>query len=142
VDLEDELLLTNPKVPVLVRDITTGIVVEYVGITDCALSLGLSEATVYNASISGKQELFPGNLQFKLKRDKSEWRAASVDELEYRGGIRPVVVTDIETGEELIFKTSRECCKALDILPNTLSFRLTKAKNKDAVYGKYKFKLK
>jgi hypothetical protein len=65
--------LSRKCLPILVRDVKSGLISEYPSIIECSKHLGVSKDTVlYRLRYLGKR-LSPSGQQFKLKKDKTPW---------------------------------------------------------------------
>ena len=88
----------------------------------------------------GQLVFYPGFYQLKLESDQTPWREIDdpYEEVARGSTARPVVVTNVETGEETVYMTCVECAEAMDILTTTLNFRLQNGGGV-RVYDGYRF---
>lgn len=100
-DLERENAQATCGQRVLCRNVKTNEIVEYESAAHCARALGLNEITVGARLRLGPQNVFLGNLQFKLKSDPTPWRHVEDPEKELERYKIPVKVflRDIFTKE-------------------------------------------
>lgn len=129
---ERALLMNFNIKKVLIRYVLTSEVKEFPSVTEAAIYLNLSKATVSTWARLKDQPVLPGLIQIKFANDQTTWRNVSDPYLEYEmySGVRPIVVREIETGKETIFLSSKECGLAMGLLPSTLYYRL-KSKGRD-----------
>lgn len=106
--------LRSDNVPVLVRNINTGLVTRYNSYRECGDDLGYNDSTIYRWLLIKGQPIYLEELQFKLESDSSSWRTPQSDEItmSVRGGIA-VLVKNTITGKVTKYKSSKECAIAL-----------------------------
>ncbi len=128
---ELELLKQSWSKVVLVKDLETSNVLEFQTQRETGNFLGLSEVSVRNRLVSGKQTLVKSALNGKFfliqrKMDFRDWRVIKDPLLEYQkdSSERPVIVTNVLTGKETEFSSLTECAKVFGLQTNTLCFRL------------------
>lgn len=112
-DLEKENAEAIHGTRVLCRNVKTNEIVEYESAAQCGRSLGLDEITVAARLRLGPQNVFLGNLQFKLKSDSTPWRHVEDPEKELERYKTPVKVylRDIFTKEVFKYDSIGDACK-------------------------------
>lgn len=100
-DIETKLRLANNGGRVLVRNVYTNEVKEFVSAMACSEYYGLSSTTVAVRLRKGGQLVFKGGLQFKRKHDPSPWREITDinAELKRTEFDMPVFCKDVISGE-------------------------------------------
>lgn len=131
-DRERALLMNFNIRKVLVRHVLTGEVKEFPSVTEAAIYLNASKAAVSTWARMKHQPVLPGLVQIKTADDQAPWRNVLDPYLEYEmhSGVKPIIVREVDTGEETIFLSSKDCGLAMGLLPSTLYYRL-KSKGQD-----------
>lgn len=108
---------------ILVRDVSTGSIVEFEKLTDMANHFSVSPATVTSWLKRTGQPILPGNIQIKLDPEES-WREPGLGESEPKRGKTIVVVA--ANGDELFYDSIKLCAKAYGVGISSLHYRLQK----------------
>lgn len=123
--LEPSDITYGRRVPILVRDVLTGVVKEYARQLDFAKEIKTCLAVINIASYDCSQRLIQDRYQIKLKTDPTPWR--EVKDIYRESGVKKaIIVTNTETGVEQIFASAKECAQAMGLLTTTLNERLNK----------------
>lgn len=111
---------------VLVKFVLTGEVFEFSQILQVAEYLKVPMTTVSGWLRKSGQPVLPGYIQLKMAHDLSPWRQVNDAYLELADfiGTRPVKVTDVSTGDVVMFSSGIECAKEFGMLTTTLNYRL------------------
>lgn len=144
IDIDKEILNSDPSVSVLMKNIITGEITEFSSQDKCAEYLNLSKGAMSTRLNTPGQLLYPGYLLFKYKSDYTPWREVTEPEkeLELYGGFKPVLIKNSVTQKIKEYKRSVECAKDLGILVTTLNNRLKSKGQKiypDGFQYKYKY---
>ncbi len=131
-DLERENAEATYGSRVLCRNVKTNEIVEYESASQCGRALGLNEITVAARLRLGPQNVFSGNLQFKLKSDPTPWRHVKDPEKELERYKIPVKVylRDIFTKEVFKYDSIGDASKAKNIGVHDLINRKNRNENK------------
>lgn len=97
---------------------------------------GMCEAVISNAVKNDRQPLLMGRYLIQRESSLKPWREIK-DRLRESRVTRAVVVTNVETGEEKVYPSAKECANAMSLLPTTLAERLKRGGSK--VYGGFTF---
>jgi len=100
---------------VLVRNMRDGSIVEYDSVINCARDLGIKRRVIQSRLHCEFDRVYPDGLQIRRKKDVTSWYQPEDVELAIAkaGLLTPCVVRDCQTGEETVFDSQREFCKAL-----------------------------
>lgn len=107
----DNGLRPNSSLPVLVKNLDSGIETEYPSYSECARCLGLSGSSVVTFRIrKGWDKIYPDKLIFKLKTDPRPWPDIDLNEIEISYDGRPVmmVARNIFTGKVIFFSGAEQ----------------------------------
>lgn len=128
--------LTEKCLPISVRDIDTGAVVEFASIIECARSLGMTKDAISYRVKNGDRRIFPERKQYRLSRIKTPWYIPSdIDcELKRNGKAKGVLVRRVLTGEVKEFDKLTDLSEAFNIPLPTLTLWLS-AKNQPVLPG-------
>lgn len=139
-DVSRELLMNSRSRITLVRNALTGEISEFETLTKAAEFLGVTNGTLSTWVSAKNQPIRPGYIQVKFACDPTPWRPIADPYLEYEmyTGHRAVKVVEVETGEERIFPSPKDCCLELGINPRSLEYRL-KSKGKDVYIEGFTF---
>lgn len=131
-DLERENAEATCGLSVLCRNVKTNEIVEYASASQCGKALGLNEITVAARLRLGPQNVFPGNLQFKLKSDSTPWRHVEDPEKELERYKTPVKVylRDIFTKEVFKYDSIGDASRAKNIGAHDLIGRKDRGETK------------
>lgn len=128
--------------PVLMKDLSRGDVTVFESIKATAEYLGTGMSKVSAWLRAKNQPVLPGLVQLKFAYDNTPWREVTdpLKELSVFTKTR-IILTKTKEGETKIYSSAVECCKAMNITPTCLSYRL-KSKGKtlfsDGFYYMYR----
>lgn len=96
--------------PILVRNIRTGKIAEYESIVSCARSLGIKTSLISGRIKTPTSNLNPDGLQFKRKKDITEWYVSDNPEQELQdvSWKKSVLLLNLTTSEITEFPSQRE----------------------------------
>ncbi len=134
-------LRTDNK-PVLVRNVKTGEVQEYYGVSECARQLGIKAGTCSHRLNNGKGRIYPGYLQFKYKDDPTPWREPEDIEAELNDGRFPkaLLMRNYLTKEVTEFKDVTACAKSLSLTHSAIAYRIDSNTSIYPGYLQFKYK--
>lgn len=115
---EDDRTRKNIRITkVLVRNMRDGSIVEYDSIINCAKALGLDKRIMQSRLECVYDKVYPDGLQIRRKKYVTSWYQPEDVELAIAesGRITPCVVRDCHTGQETVFDSQREFCRALKL---------------------------
>lgn len=125
------------SVPVLLKDVETGNIMEFAKQSDLASYTNLCLATINISAQNGDQRLLDGRYMVKLITDPNPWREIR-DVYKEHGLKKAVIVINEQTGEEKIYPSARACAIDMGLLVTTLNERLNK--NGSKAYNGFRFK--
>jgi hypothetical protein len=127
---------------ILMRDLKTGIIKEFLGFKDCSKYLKLNPYSIKFRLMAGKQKVYPGLLQFKFKSDPTPWRDVEnpVDKPLNIGYAKTIKIKKIDTDEIQFFSSFAECSNMLGIPIMTTHRSIKLRKFNRPIHG-YDFKL-
>jgi hypothetical protein len=116
--------LTDKCKPILVRDVDTGIVIEYPSYVKCALALDLSKDNIsYRIDYPLFGQIFPERKQYKLKYDKNDWVLWDniEDNIKRFGRTKNVSLKFLLTGIVKHFNKLTDLAAYLKVSPSTIT---------------------
>ncbi|MEQ5216039.1 NUMOD1 domain-containing DNA-binding protein [Proteus terrae] len=127
------------SVGVLLRDCISGCVTRYDKLSDLSTELNVPLVTVYTWLNLDNQPVLPGYIQLKLD-DDSVWRIPvdPVKEVRKSTTAKPIKVTNLTTGEEVIYKSCVECATVMGVRKTTITWRLNRPIHKQKEF-KYEY---
>lgn len=108
--------------PILVKDVTTGIVTEYYSHSECGRQLGMLPKTIDWRVKSDGQKVFSDGLMFKHKTSQSAWSVITTPDL--NGVPKSTIVYYKDKQLSVTYGSVTLAAKALGIQSGTLSYRL------------------
>lgn len=125
-DYKLEASVCSSNLPVSVRNLITNEVEHFDSSKEAAHALGVKSSTISQWLDLDNQPVLPGCIQVKAKHDPAPWRHVEDPylELDNKGLRRIVVVIYADTDIRKIYTSSKKCADDLEILENTLSYRL------------------
>lgn len=114
---------------VLVKDVTTGEITEWLSISQFANFIGLSKDAIIWRLKDTDQRVYPELKQYKYKGDYSPWRELTDEEksgLVRQGNANIIFVRDLIANETLKFNSQFEMANALNISCPTVTLWLVK----------------
>lgn len=135
----DIKLIKYPKLePVLVRNIFTNQISEYVSKAECMKALNITYSVLMNILSRTDHPVYDNSIQIKLKADSKPWTNVSVLETSmlYKNFYSGVHTRDVRTGELQIFTSINECARKLNLTKDAVNWRLNAVDQK--VFPEYK----
>ncbi len=101
--------LRDDVVPVLVKDLRTGVIKEFCSCNSCSIELSVSSGTVANRIKTRGQVVFKGGLLFKRKDDPTPWAVfddveKTISDTETKYG-KKIIVRNIFTNKTAVFNS-------------------------------------
>lgn len=132
---------------VLVRNVITGEVQEFLSVTRAAKGLGYASDETIRVRLANSAfgTVFHDGYQFKYKSDKRDWVIPkdphkAVEEAKRLAGLsKPLTVRNCRTGSISSYPSVNQAAESLMINPATIDYRLNKG-DKSPLFG-YQFKL-
>lgn len=134
------LRVDNKKV--LVKNVKTNVITEYISHAECARNLGIS-CKLVDLRLSTKNQLvFPGYLQFKHKDDLTPWRDVLDPEVELDDGRfpKPVLVRNVKTNEIKEYASISDCGVDYGLTPSGVFVRIKPNQKLFPGYLQFKYK--
>lgn len=129
---------------VLVRNIETGAIIDYISIAECAKAFKVESYLLYNRLQWFDQTIFLKRYQLKYKDDVTDWSDPTEEQLKkarLNNKSRAVLVRDLITNKETEYSNPTICAKAIGLKVNCIHRKLVC--NKQRVYlGRYQIKYK
>lgn len=112
--------LTEKCIPISVRNVDNGIVIDYPSMIECARDLGLTkDAVSYRISV-GEQRVFPERKQYRIKSNIPWFIPPNIDaSLSVNGTTKSIQVKFVFTGEIRSFEKLSDFATAFGISPAT-----------------------
>lgn len=126
-DPDAELSDGRFHIPVLTKDVVTGIVTEYPNISACAVAAAITDSAVAYR-LETNQSLFPGNLIYRYKDDPVPWREitdleSEIKQMEFNGykESRSVLCRNVKTNDIIEYSSLRQMTNVTGISRNVRS---------------------
>lgn len=124
-----KLGLTTKCIPISMRDIDSGEVLNFPSIVECARYLGKTKDFVnFRINKNDPNKVFPERKQYRKSDTNEEWLIPQYPELDaiHNGTCKSVTLRYFKTGKELTFPSLSELAHHLSISPSTVTSWLNK----------------
>lgn len=134
--------LTTKCIPISVRDVDTGEVIDYPSVTAYARTINLSKDAILYRLSRGERHVFPERKQYRFAKLTTPWIIPEdVDKTILANGTnKTILLRNVITDEVMTFSKLKDLANYLNISPSTVTLWLSK-KNQPVLPGFYQIKL-